>query len=446
MKRILLILIAALLIMSISCSKKEGASGGGSSGAEKVTIVVGGWPSADVGFRAALPGFYAEYPNIEVEIEMSDTTAYQQALTTSLAAGQGAPDVAMINGDWIGQYRDSPAFVNLMDPPYNSESYRKDFAAYKWDQGYSADKKRFIGMSWDLGPATYFYRVDIFAECGLPTEPEEVARYMSTWSGVLDAARKVYIPGQRWLMPDATILYQELFLLMDYFNEDLTLRLDRAGDIECLNAVIEMRKNMLDMNVNMWSSEAYAAFDSGALASVVSGCWYGGFLKDFINPDGGGNWRITTLPGNVSSSNMGGSYMAIPLQSKHHAEAWAFMHHMMATTKGQNDIFLGVDYFPSYKPAWDDPIYDEPDPYFGGQKTRALWRQIARELNQGFFTTIMDVTVLGLIPTSLGTGIEQGLNAQEIKAQFRRDIDLQTAEMRRQQIQIYRDAGIWNND
>ena len=447
MKRIALIVLAALLVFGVSCSKKESSPGSSSGGSQKkVTIVVGGWPSADVGFKAALPGFYAAYPNIEVEIEMAETTAYQQALTTALAAGQGAPDVAMINGDWIGNYRDSPSFVNLLEPPYNAEQYRKDFAAYKWDQGYSADKKRFIGFSWDLGPATYFYRQDIFAECGLPTEPEAVAKYMSTWSGVLDAARKVNIPGRRWLLHEATSLYTSLFALLDWYNEDLSLRLDRDGDIDCLNAVIEMRKNRLDMNVNVWAPEGVAAVDNGAVASISLGAWFGGFLKADFDPDGAGNWRITTLPGSVASSNIGGSYMAIPTQSKHHAEAWSFMHHMMATTKGQNDIFLGVDYFPSYKPAWNDPIYDEPDPYFGGQKTRALWKKIAGELNRGFFTTILDVTTAGIVPNTVSTSIEQGLNAQQIKAQLRRDIETGTAELRRQQIQIYRDAGVWKYD
>jgi multiple sugar transport system substrate-binding protein len=207
-----------------------------------------------------------------------------------------------------------------------------------------------------------------------------------------------------------------------------------------------MRRNKLDMNVNMWAPEGVAAIDTGAVVSVVTGAWFGGFLKVDFNPGGAGNWRIATLPGNVPSSNFGGSYMAIPTQSKHHAEAWDFMRHMMATKKGQNDIFLGVDYFPSYKPAWDDPIYEEPDPYFGGQKTRALWRKIAGELNQGFFSTIMDVTTQNIIPNSVSTGIEQGLDANGIKALLRRDIELGTAEMRRQQIQIYRDAGVWKYD
>ena len=132
MKKSLIFWAVLLCAVLPGCSKKEAAS-------EKVTIVVGGWPSADVGFKAALAGFNEKYPNINVEIEMSETSAYHQALQTALAAGQGAPDVAMIEGAYIAQYRDSKALVNLLDAPYNADRYKNDFVGLKWNQAYSSD-------------------------------------------------------------------------------------------------------------------------------------------------------------------------------------------------------------------------------------------------------------------------------------------------------------------
>jgi multiple sugar transport system substrate-binding protein len=138
--------------------------------------------------------------------------------------------------------------------------------------------------------------------------------------------------------------------------------------------------------------------------------------------------------------------MGIPSQTKYKEEAWAFMSYMMNTKKGQNDQFLAVDYFPSYKPAWDDPLYDEPDPYFGGQKTRALWKKIAQGLADYVFTTIMDVTASSTIPTSVSTGIEQGLDAQAIKRLIVKDVEAASAEQKRQQIEIFKNAGVWKFD
>jgi multiple sugar transport system substrate-binding protein len=404
-----------------------------------------GWPSADVAFRAALPGFYEKYPNIKVEVEMAETGAYHQALQTSLAAGQGAPDVGMVEGAYIAQYRDSEALINLLDSPYNAGRYKDDFVGLKWNQAYSSDQKRLVAFSWDIGPSTYFYRADIFEEAGLPSDPEAVAELMSTWPGVLEAAKKVNIPGQRWLLPDVVTLYTAFFHNRDFYDEKLNLVLDRPGDIDCLNVVIEIRKNKLDMNTSMWSTEANAAFDTGGLASVITGSWYGGFLKDDIDPDGAGNWRATVLPGGLSGMGIGGSFLVIPKQAKHPAESWALLEYLCATVKGQNDMFEAVDYFPSFKPAWTDQMYEAGDPYYGGQKTRALWKEISQDMDKPIYTTIMDTTAEGTMGTAVTAGIERGLDAAGIKRSVIQEIELATAELKRQQIQTLRDAGVWTD-
>ncbi len=407
------------------------------------TITVGGWPSGDDAFQAALSGFNEAYPKIEVVFDFTDTTAYHQALQTSLAAGSGAPDVAMVEGAYIAQYRDSMALTNLLDTPYQAGDLKDDFVSYKFEQAYSVDDSRLVAVPWDIGPCTYFYRTDIFEECGLPTDPEEVASLMSTWDGVLEVAEKVYIPGERWLLPNASYLYQLMFCNRDFYNEDLTLKIDREGDIDCLNAVIKMRENQWDMNVDMWSTEAYAGYSSGACASVATGAWFGGFLKTDIDPEGTGNWGVAKLYGGIESSNWGGSFLCIPEQSENKEAAWAFIEYMLATAEGQNDMFQAVDYYPAYKPAWDDSsIYEAEDPYFGGQKAKVLWTEIASDLKP-VFNTMMDTTAEGCIYTSVNAGLEQGMDAQQIKDLLAADIEAASGEVKNSQIQIYKDAGLW---
>lgn len=406
-------------------------------------IVVGGWPSGDEAFEAALEGFNEEYPDIEVEFQFTDVTSHHQALQTALAAGSGAPDVAMVEGAYIAQYRDSSALTNLYDEAYNAKELQDDFVAYKWDQAVSSDGSRLVAIPWDIGPCTYFYRTDIFEECGLPTDPVEVAEMMSTWDGVLEVAEKVSIPGERWLLPDASYLYFELFCNRDYYDEDLNLKLEREGDLDCLNAVIKMREKGLDMNVDMWSNEAYAAYADGTCVSVATGAWFGGLLKTDIDPQGSGHWGATTLPGSVKSSNWGGSFLVIPEQSENKEAAWAFVKYMMATQEAQNTMFETVDYYPAYIPAWEDTeIYEAEDPYFGGQKTKKLWAEIAAEL-EPVNTTIMDTAAEGCIYSSVNSGLDQGLDAEEIRELVAKDIENATTELKQQQIQTLKDAGVW---
>ncbi|WMJ87147.1 extracellular solute-binding protein [Anaerocolumna sp. MB42-C2] len=446
-RRITAILFTIILVMSsfTGCKSSDSKSTGGTSdGKISGTITVGGWPSGDDAFKAAMAGFNEQYPDIKVELQFTDTTSHHQALQTALAAGTDAPDVAMVEGAYIAQYRDSSALTNLLEEPYNAGDLKDDFVAYKWEQANSSDGSRFVAIPWDIGPCSYFYRTDVFKEAGLPTNPDEVAKLMSTWDGVLKVAEAVNIPGKRWLIPDASYLYFELFCNRDYYDKDLNLQIQRDGDLDCLNAVIKMRQNKWDMNVDMWSSEAYAGYAAGTCASVFTGAWFGGFLKTDIDPDGAGHWAVTTLPGAVKSSNWGGSFLVIPKQSKNKDAAWAFIKYMLATAKGQNDMFQAVDYYPAYKPAWDDKtIYDAEDPYFGGEKTKALWAKIASEL-QPVNTTMMDTTAEGCIYSSVNAGLEQGLSAEQIRDLVASDIEKATAEVKQQQIQVLKDAGLWD--
>ena len=240
-KLISITLVGTMAISMVACGSSSSTSSSGSDGQAtvsenpediKATITVGGWPSGDDGFKAALAGFNEKYPNIEVEFDFTDTTAHHQALATALAAGSDAPDVAMVEGAYIAQYNNSNALVNLKDAPYNAEQYKDDFVGLKWDLGYSADDSRLVAIPWDVGPCTYFYRTDIFEECGLPTDPDEVAKLMSTWDGVLQVAEAVYKPGERWLVPNAAYFYQLMFCNRDWYNEDLSLKIDRDGDID----------------------------------------------------------------------------------------------------------------------------------------------------------------------------------------------------------------------
>ncbi|MCR5031986.1 MAG: extracellular solute-binding protein [Lachnospiraceae bacterium] len=408
----------------------------------KAHIEVGGWPSGDDGFKAAMEGFNAIYPNIEVELVFTDTTSHHQALQTALAAGEGAPDVAMVEGAYIAQYRNSTALTDLN--LLGAQDLKNDFGAFKWEQAVSDDGTRLVAIPWDLGPTLYYYRTDVFEEVGLPTDPEEVAELMKTWDGVLEVAEKVSIPGQRWFLPSAAYPYQWMFINRDYYDEKLNLVLEREGDLECIDACLKIRENGWDMDIDMWSGEAYAAYAAGTCVSVAAGSWFSGFLKTDIDPDGAGHWGATVLPGGMPATNWGGSFLVIPEQSENKEAAWAFVKYMLATAEGQNAMFKAVDYFPAYEPAWTaaPELYTDPDPYFGGQSPNAIAAKIAAEVPT-VYNTIMDTTAEGYIYSSFNAGAEAGETPEQIRERLGSDIEAACAELKQQQIQTLKDAGVW---
>jgi multiple sugar transport system substrate-binding protein len=410
--------------------------------AEKEKIVVAGWPAGDVAFKAILPDFNKAYPDIEVTLAFQKIEDHHQQLATAIAAGSGAPDVAMIEQQWIGKYKDSTGLENLLDAPYSAGAMKKDFVGYKWDLATSIDGKKVVGLVWDIGPATMFYRRDIFKEVGLPSEPAEVEKYFSTWDGVLSAAQKVYIPGKRWLLSNAADLYYWTNMNRDYYNEKLEMNLNKPGSIAALNAAITMRKKGWDAKQDLWSNETYGALGNGSIAMAVAGCWYGGFLKSWIAPKTSGLWGVARLPAKIADSNWGGSYLAIPSQGKHKDAAWKFVQFALATKDGQNGMFKAVDYFPGYIPAWNDPLYTEGDPFFAGENARTLWVSIAKNIRPTF-STLMDSTTESVMNTTVSTGLNEGLTAEQILVKAKADISAQTLEDRDNFIDILKKAGRW---
>jgi multiple sugar transport system substrate-binding protein len=134
----------------------------------------------------------------------------------------------------------------------------------------------------------------------------------------------------------------------------------------------------------------------------------------------------------------------MPSQGKHKTESWAWIEYILATKEGQNTMMRERGFFPAYKPAWNDPLYDESIAYFGGQKVNALWKAIALELDKPIYMTIMDATVDNLIINAINEGISKNLNPQGIKDLLKLRVDEACAEQKRQQIDIVRSVGKWH--
>ena len=408
----------------------------------ETVLTVSGWPAGDDAFKAIIPVFEAEHPGVKVELQFGSTSDHHQALVTAIAAGSGAADVVMLEQAWVGRFKDGTGFENLLAEPYLAGDFKDDFVDYKWDLAVSIDGSQMIGLVWDIGPATIFYRRDVFEDAGLPSDPEAVDELLSTWDGVLEAAQKVYIEGERWLLPSASYLYEWIWMNRDFYNENLELNVEKEGAQEALEAAIEMRTLGLDAQIDdMWSNEANAAFGSGTIAMVAAGCWYGGFIKSWIAPDTEGLWGVAHMPAGISTSNWGGSYLAIPSQSQNKELAWEFIKFALVNADSQNAMFEAVDYFPGYIPAWDAELYDEPDPFFGGQKTRALWVEVAKATIPTF-STLMDATAESAMQTAVRTGLNENKTAEEIIADMKTRIENETRDEYDVMVELMEDAGL----
>ena len=377
-----------------------------------VDIVIWGWPAADVAFEAIMPGFEELYPDINVTWEMTASDAVADALTAAIAAGSGAPDISMIEINYIDQFALFGGLVDLLQEPYNAGRYQDQFVEYKWEQATTLEGDQLVAFPWDIGPATVFYRRSLFDAAGLPSDPDSVAEMLSTWDGYLETGRQVNDPdnGVWWTDTAGNIPYI-YHAHKNLFDEELNLAIDNPDTRRALEVAKTLRNEGMDLQSDFWTEEWYAALNEGRVATTIVGSWFGGFLKSWIAADTAGDWGIAPVPQHPLQ-NWGGSFMAIPEQSENKAAAWAFIEYSMARAEPQNAIFEAVDYFPAYKPSWEDDLYDLGDPFFGGQKTRALWTEIATAQGK-FITTPLDAAAEAAFTAEVTTFLEQNLSVNE---------------------------------
>lgn len=410
--------IFVLVCLLLGWGAAIGFAGGGAEEVEldpdeiSGTITFGGWPSADEAVEAILDGFQEQYPNVEVEIVMTSTDDHHDRLLTSLAARAGAPDVAMIEAAYIGAFRDRPGFVNLLEEPYNAGRFEDDFVDYKWQHAQSIDGDQMIGLPWDIGPLSLFYRRDVFEDAGLPSEPDEVYEMLNTPEGFLEASRALTIEGERWAVAEPTTPFYGRWSNRDFYNEDLSFRFDDQESIELIELGRQLYDEGLAAQVEAWGPEWTSMLGDGRIAMVYSGSWFGGFLKTWIAEGTDGKWGVIETP-LFDATNWGGSFLAIPAMSDNKAAAWAFIEYALTTAEAQNAMFEAVDYYPAYTPAWDDPMYEEEDPFFAGQRTRELWARIA-EGTEPTVVTPMDQETEDILMSTVGVGIEAGREPRAI--------------------------------
>jgi multiple sugar transport system substrate-binding protein len=78
----------------------------------------------------------------------------------------------------------------------------------------------------------------------------------------------------------------------------------------------------------------------------------------------------------------GGTFFAVPrgTPAAHKPLAWAFIQLMTLNREMQLSAFKAQDAFPALLETYDDPFFDQPIAFLGGQTARVGWRHAATRI------------------------------------------------------------------
>ncbi|MDW8426119.1 MAG: extracellular solute-binding protein [Meiothermus sp.] len=388
--------------------------------AQKTTLTVAVFPNLDDALKAQITLFNKKFPNVEVKLVIQQYADHHNALTTALATGQGLPNVAAIEVGFVGRFAEGQGFEDLNKAPYNAGQYKRLFTPYTIAQATSADG-RFIAMPTDIGPGTFFYRLDILQKAGV--DP----RNMLTWPGYIAAGRRIKSTTGAFLIADAAdVAWINIFATTPannspYFDEKGNVVVDSPRFVRAFELARNIRVAGLDARIGAWTNEWYDAFKKGTVATQFSGAWLQGHLQNWMAPETKGLWRVQQLPEGMYAS-WGGSFYGIPTASRNKTLAWEFIKYVTTTEEAQIAAFKAIGAFPALLAAQNDPSFSEPIEFLGGQQARLLWRDAARRVKP-LKANKYDRIAYEIITAALSQVLDEGKDIPSALAEAKRLIE-----------------------
>lgn len=331
--------------------------------------------------------FMAEYPEIDVEVvNVGQGAPHYQKLRTALESGEGAPDVAQVEFQYLSSFRLGDHLLDL--GPYGASELQDQYAEWIWDQ--VSDGEAVYGIPQDVGPLGNLYREDLLQEAGV--EPP------ATWDEFVDAARTY-----RQAKPDSyltnlpgndpgqftSFLWQSGARPFAYDGaETVTIDLDTpevTRVVDLWNTLIQEDLVAVDPD---FTDQWYQGLANGKYASWQTAAWGPVFLQGTAG-NTSGLWRATTIPqweeGDNVSSNWGGSTDAVLTTSQNKIAAAELAKWINTAEEPALKLATEQFLFPAYDPVLENPAFiDQESEFYGGQQVNQVFADISETVSTDF--------------------------------------------------------------
>ncbi|MFY1669425.1 extracellular solute-binding protein [Plantactinospora sp. WMMB334] len=378
-------LAAGVALGSAACSKSDDGGSSGEGGEVKLVLQT----FQNFGYDQAIKDFEAANPNITVEHQkMGELRDFQPKLVQWLAAGSGAGDVVGLEEGVLLQYvQNHDKFANLLE--LGADELKSNWPEWKWNNALTPDGKKLIALGTDVGGLAMCYRKDLFEQAGLPTDREEVSKRISTWEDYIALGREFKASGKAkaaWLDSGTSLMQPRVMQNSETFFFDKENKF--IGDTnpvvkETWNMGLQMASEGLTAKAQRWSADWDAAFKNSAFATIPCPAWMTeGVIAPKSGPANSGKWDIATIPG--GGGNWGGSYLAVPAQTKHPKEAFELAKYL-TSKEGHLAAFAEAGAMPSSIAGIEDPAFkDKKSEYFSGAPTGQIFGESVKNMKPVF--------------------------------------------------------------
>ncbi len=350
----------------------------GTSARAQQVLTVAAVPAVDEIVRSAIPAWKRLHPTVDIKVVSRQFADHHTAMTTALSTSFYLPDVMALEVGYVGRFAQGGGLEDLSRAPYSIRQFESRFVPYAFQQATSR-KGAVVAAPTDIGPGTLLYRSDILAKAGV--SEAELVRSWETYvaSGVrIKAATGAYLMAHARDMKDIVIRTGIQPGEGLYFDKDSNVLVTSPRFVRAFELARQVRSQKLDARVSSWSNEWSEGFKRGTIATQMTGAWLAGHLNNWLAPDTRGKWRAAQLPEGAFAA-YGGTFFAIArgAPAAHKQLAWELIQLMTLDRSVQLAAFKSQDAFPALLETYDDPFFDQPIDFLGGQKARVGWRAAA---------------------------------------------------------------------
>jgi len=341
------------------------------------------WTPEDV-VTATIEQFKHDYEEVDFNVVVFDNIdlvdQYYQALLTN-----DPPDIMIISAADAGAFSGIEGLETLNEPPYYDEVIFNQRPETVLNQ-YVNESGEMYGFPVHLFPYVTFYRHDILAEFGFPSDPEDLAEYMSGVDQYFDLISSLYDEGLYAFQSTQSML--EWGLNSSYpFDENHQYLYQEPPFSDLLETIIKIDEQEWDVFQSIWEDSGYGSLKENRLVMFQAPSYVANIIYNWF-PEQGGNWRMTSLPLEMSGLDKGAGLIAmIPSQSQEKRIAWDLIQ-LIA------DNLYNIHVHPNSHPMFDQTNinqfylseFDKPSlgrPSMLDQTAKLLWDNSIYQINQG---------------------------------------------------------------
>ena len=387
-KKVIAATAAVATLVGLAACGSSNDNGANKGDADKAELVFWGWDSGN-SMKEILADFEKANPGITVKFNNTGTAEKTStALSNAIAAGNGAPDVVMLEDPTVTQFAVTGELADLSQ--FGADKLADDFSAGPWNKLQYNNKPYALPI--DSGPEMFFYNDAVFKKAGVD------GTKIKTWDDYYEAAKKVKAAGSYMTNNSGSSMEYQPFTAQAWQagaqpwkvdGEKITI--DMTNDAGMKKYIDFQQKlideDLIDTKTANWSDDWNRELNDGTIASLTIGGWMPVNLMNGA-PDQAGNWRVAQLPqwneGDETSAEDGGSALAVVSQSKQQAAAYKFVEYLTHGKGAQTMADTGT--FPSLKSILTSKSFTDPNSeankkvndYFGGQNVNQVLSEAAQ--------------------------------------------------------------------